>query len=108
MGLSQLCADKALATQADSIQVLGETGKTVVYMFPDGQAFANREQPDFDAIKVGQQASSVRVSLKADEQWLNRLVATGKVTAAQRTVVFHDRERTGMEVAEILSARGWL
>ncbi|WP_204137323.1 hypothetical protein [Halomicronema sp. CCY15110] len=109
MDLSQPCADKALTPQSDRIRVLGETGQTVVYMFPDGQAWADREQPDFDAVKVGQRASSAAPrSLNADEQWLNTLVATGKVTLAQQAVVLHDRERTGMDLAEILSVRGWL
>jgi len=105
----QPCADKALTVTTDPIRVLGETGQTVVYLFPDGQALADREPPDFDAINNVQRSLSVPpVSFNADEQWLDTLVTTGKVTSAQRTVVLHDHERTGMEFAEILSARGWL
>jgi hypothetical protein len=109
MSFSQPCADKALTAPADPIRILGETGQTVVYLFPDGQAWADREQPDFDAVHNVQRAlSATPVSLNADEQWLDTLVTTGKVTAAQKIVVLHDQERTGMEFAEILSARGWL
>ncbi|RZM79666.1 hypothetical protein [Leptolyngbya iicbica] len=109
MSLSQPCADKALTKPSDHIRVLGETGQTVVYLFPDGQAWADREAPDFDAISISQPSSSVApISPKADEQWLDQLIAAGKVTLAQKAVILHDRESTGLELTEILSARGWL
>jgi len=94
--------DRALTTQSEEIRVLGQTGQTVVYMFPDGRALAEREQPDFDAL--GQQDSS---SEDAELQALEDLVAAGKMTQAQKAVVLHDREMTGMSVEEILTARGW-
>lgn len=96
-------SDRALTTQSEEIRVLGQTGQTVVYMFPDGRAFAEREQPDFDAL--GKQDSS---SEDSELQVLEDLIDAGKMTQAQKAVVLHDKEMTGMSVEEILIARRWL
>lgn len=95
-------SDRALMTQSDDIRVLGETGKTVVYMFPDGRALAEREQPDFESLSNHSQASPDQPL-----QLLENLLETGKITPAQKAVVLHDQEMTGMEIEEILTARGW-
>jgi hypothetical protein len=44
--------------------------------------------------------------LQADT--LDDLVAQGKMSAAQKAVVLHDQEITGMSIVEILTARGWV
>jgi len=96
---------KALIPQSDeaAIRVLGETGQTVVYIFPNGRGMAEREQPDFDAIAAANPAA-----ICAETQLLDELVATGKMSAAQKTVVMHDQQTTGMSITEILTARGWM
>lgn len=94
---------RSLVNQTDDIQVLGETGQTVVYLFPDGRALADREKPDFDALN-----SSSNTSTNSELQFLDSLVSTGKMNAAQKLVVLHDYESTGMNISEILSARGWM
>lgn len=86
-----------------AVRVLGETGQTVVYIFPDGRGLAEREQPDFEAI-----ADCPTPTLNADAQLLEELMAAGKVSLAQKTVVIHDQQTTGMAIAEILTAHGWL
>jgi hypothetical protein len=96
-------ADTSLVTQSGNIRVLGETGQTVVYLFPDGRALPEREPPDFDALG-GQMSNSM--PLQADT--LDDLVAQGKMSAAQKAVVLHDQEITGMSIVEILTARGWV
>jgi hypothetical protein len=96
-------SDRSLMRPEEDIQVLGQTGQTVVYLFPDGRALPDREQPDFDALELQNPRSA-----NADEGLLDEMVAAGKMTAAQKTVVLHDQEMTGMNLEEILTARGWL
>ncbi len=97
--MSLLTSDNlSLTTQSGDIRVLGETGQTVVYLFPDGRAIPERETPDFDALSPAISERSV----------LNDLVAQGKMSCAQKLVVLHDHEVTGMGIMDILSARGWL
>jgi len=93
--------DQALTTQSE-VRVLGETGQTVVYMFPDGRGLAEREQPDFEAVVT----SSVNAA-ETDEHVLDELVTAGKITPAQKAVVLHDQTMTDMSLDEILMARGW-
>ena len=104
-----LCADShsnnSLIPQSDetAVRVLGETGQTVIYIFPDGRGLAEREQPDFEAI-----ADSAAPAVSAEDQVLEALVAAGKMSPAQKVVVIHDQQMTGMAITEILTARGWL
>lgn len=92
--------EPALTTQSD-VRVLGQTGQTVVYMFPDGRGLAEREQPDFEALATP--ANSVETA----EQTLDELVEAGKITPAQKAVILHDQAMTDMNLDEILVARGW-
>ena len=100
-------SNQSLIAQADEdIRVLGQTGQTVVYMFPDGRGLAEREKPDFDAI-----ADPPTNTLDApitDHQLLAEMVAAGQLSEAQKAVVLHDQEMTNMSIEEILTARGWL
>jgi len=98
-------SNQALINQSDesAIRVLGETGQTVVYIFPDGRGMAEREQPDFDALDAANPSATC-----AETQLLEEMVAAGKMSAAQKTVVIHDQQTTGMTIAEILIARGWM
>lgn len=97
--------DHSLTPQSDEtdIRVLGETGQTVVYIFPDGRGMAEREIPDFDAI------TNLPVpAVDAETQLLEELIAAGKMSPAQKIVVIHDQQNTGMTISDILTARGWL
>ena len=86
-----------------AVRVLGETGQTVVYIFPDGRGLAEREQPDFEAI-----ADCSAPAVSDEDQVLEALIAAGKMSLAQKTVVMHDQQATGMAITEILTARGWI
>jgi hypothetical protein len=102
MSYSAVGSDRSLVRPEEDIRVLGQTGQTVVYLFPDGRALPEREQPDFEALEQQNNPPA-----KANESLLDELIAAGKMTAAQKTVVLHDQEMTGMELEEILTARGW-
>lgn len=95
--------NNSLAKQSEEIRVLGQTGQTVVYLFPDGRAFAEREEPDFDAFETPMPESEI-----SENQILDELVLQGKLTHAQKSVVLHDCDLTGMTMSEILAARGWM
>ncbi|HEY9890002.1 MAG TPA: hypothetical protein V6D02_16470 [Candidatus Obscuribacterales bacterium] len=94
--------DQSLMAPADDIRVLGETGMTVVYLFPDGRALAERETPDFDSL-----APTPTPPAATEVQLLDEQVAAGKMSEAQKAVVLHDQAATGMSIEEILTARGW-
>jgi hypothetical protein len=93
----------SLTPQSDTVRVLGQTGQTVIYMFPDGRGIAERQQPDFEAMI----ATSVNAA-GPEEETLEDLMATGKITSAQKAVILHDQAMTEMSLDEILIARGWL
>ncbi|MDB9529900.1 hypothetical protein PN498_28195 [Oscillatoria sp. CS-180] len=104
--------NQSLTTQSAEIRVLGQTGQTVVYLFPDGRALADREEPDFDSVQSSSSESKISEEQTpakpiSEEQILNELVAEGKITDAQKSVVIHDYERTNMTILEIITARGW-
>lgn len=90
--------------QADDY-VLGETGDTVIYIFPDGEALMNR-----DAEQVSLVLNECQPSADADDETalIDHLLAAGKLTIAQVQVGRYDQEQTGLPLAEVLAARGWL
>ncbi|MBD2095946.1 hypothetical protein H6F90_12385 [Trichocoleus sp. FACHB-591] len=82
-------------TNDDEIQVLGKTGETVVYVFPSGGAEALRgdlpSEPD-----------------TPENLLMKRLVEAELITASQRDTALRDQQITGMQLSEVLVARGWI
>jgi len=102
--------DTALTPQSEQVRVLGETGDTVIYLFPDGRAVADLQGPDLDASQqseVPEISTAPSVSGHSEERLLDNLIAAGKMSLAQKEVVLHDHQITGMNIGDILSARGW-
>lgn len=83
--------------------VLGETGDTVIYIFPGGKALLNRDSEQVPAVLDEHQPS-----VDDEAALIDRLLATGKLTIAQVQVGRYDQEQTGLPLAEVLAARGWL
>lgn len=106
----------SLTTPTDDVEMLGKTGDTVVYIFPSGGAIADREEPDFaraEAAIVAHPSTQSRsepadlTSLTGVQQYLDTLVAAAHLTANQKAVALYDYQSTGMDINDILAARGW-
>lgn len=95
----------------DKIYTLGETGDTVIYIFPNGNALMDRET---DAIADKLQSATSHPAKADPAQFVpsadlgERLVAEGVITTAQYSVARYDQAATGMSLMEALIARGWL
>ncbi|MBD1865115.1 MULTISPECIES: hypothetical protein [Trichocoleus] len=79
----------------DEIRVLGKTGQTVVYVFPSGGAEALR----------GELPSE---SESSQNLLTERLIEAGLISASQRDIALRDQQITGMQLSEVLIARGWI
>jgi len=88
--------------------MLGQTGETVVYIFPDGDAMMDRDKTAAQAKLESRQALLFPAApAAAADQPLQQLVATGRLSAAQSSVVRYDMESTGLSWQDALQARGW-
>ncbi|HEY9748030.1 MAG TPA: hypothetical protein V6C63_05100 [Allocoleopsis sp.] len=86
--------------ESTRVRVLGETGQTVVYVFPSGGA---------QLLRDNEGEFSDRPSLSQSRKLLGeQLIEAGYITAAQRDVALHDQKSTGLRLGEILLMRGWL
>lgn len=89
--------------------VLGETGDTVVYIFPGGEALMNRDADQVAAVLGDYQEKPQPQPNPTDEAALiDQLLAAGKLTIAQVQVGRYDQEQTGLPLADVLAARGWI
>ncbi|MEM6518176.1 MAG: hypothetical protein AAF722_02465 [Cyanobacteria bacterium P01_C01_bin.70] len=52
--------------------------------------------------------SPSEIALNAEFQVLEEMIAAGKISPMQRTIIMHDQAATGRTIAEILIIRGWL
>lgn len=90
--------------------MLGKTGETVVYIFPDGDALMDRDktaaQTKLNARQSPAPTAAPTPTTDADRH-IRRLVATGCLSAAQASVVRYDIESTGLSWQDALQARGW-
>lgn len=77
----------------------GKTGRSLTGGWPRNQDLAEQN--------VGSQERYQPV-FSAETQLLEELVEAGQITPVQRAMVMHDQASTGMTIAEILIARGWL
>lgn len=93
--------------QFEPVQVLGETGGTVVYIFPSGGAIADRNQPDFETLQVPDDPANAGAKAQTPAAYLDALIAAGQLTETQKAVALYDHQSTGMEITDILVARGW-
>lgn len=110
------------ANANDADYVLGQTGNTVVYIFPTGHALMNRDAANASAALVEYQPQTAQsghsqepavapnsVSASPDESALiDQCLADGKLTVAQLQVARYDQSITGMSLMEALTLRGWL
>ncbi|QQE66414.1 hypothetical protein GFS31_31120 [Leptolyngbya sp. BL0902] len=111
------------ANADDADYVLGQTGDTVVYIFPTGHALMNRDTDNASAALVEYQqktapnqpqppaTASQPTDPSGNEEesaLIDQLLADGKVTVAQIQVARYDQSVTGMSLAEALTLRGWL
>jgi hypothetical protein len=90
---------------------LGETGQTVVYVFPKGTAYTLRNKTKlFDQLDLAanEQPTLLEAPTVNVEAIVNRLVQQGQLTKAQVQVGQYDHESTGMTLLEALVTRGWL
>ncbi|HIK46477.1 MAG TPA: hypothetical protein IGR64_16590 [Leptolyngbyaceae cyanobacterium M65_K2018_010] len=90
--------------------VLGETGQTVVYIFPSGKALLSRDAQNVADLTAPFPPADLSPPSPAQgcEAWLNRLLDQGILTPAQVEVGRYDRQTTGLPLVEALMARGWL
>lgn len=70
---------------------------------PNSRDFIERDIRQFDGSEVVCQPA-----FSAEIQLLKELIEAGRMTAEQQVVIMHDQATTGMTIAEILIARGWL
>lgn len=119
------------AEQAD-VEVLGKTGRTVIYVFPSGNAQIEwgkvpdeqlqtqpRPKPRLlsDATSFSSSTPSSEAAAKPHSAQpssisnpitiVERLVQAGLLSAVQKEVVQYDQAATGMTLEEVLIARGW-
>lgn len=90
----------------DSIQTLGKTGQTVVYIFPCGNALVNRNQAeDTQASTATQYADhNEHAPLQVEEY----ILQAGLITPGQYSVARYDQAATGLSLVEVLQLRGWI
>jgi hypothetical protein len=92
-------------------QRLGETGQTVVYIFPDGDAMPERNSQKattrIDRLLADKPAGS-ETNLTDPESLIDALLLDGLLTEAQVQVGRFDQQITGMSIVEALLARNWL
>lgn len=102
---------------ANADYVLGQTGDTVVYIFPTGDALMNRDAATAPDALVEHQRQTARpaqpnpdpVTSSPDEDaLLDALLADGKLTVAQVQVARYDQSAMGMSLVEALTLRGWI
>jgi hypothetical protein len=86
--------------EGTEIRVLGETGQTIIYVFPSGGAQLLRDGAD----QINDSVSQIQPRRPLDEQ----LIAAGLITIAQRDVALYDQQSTGLCLGDILLMRGWL
>lgn len=88
----------------DAIYTLGETGLTVIYIFPEGDALMER-----DAIAASATLENAQAQKEQEvENKVEFLLAQGLITSAQLSVAHHDQATTGLSILEALAARGWI
>ena len=104
----------ASSTPTDADYVLGQTGDTVVYIFPTGHALMNRDAANVVTALVKHQPQpaqpepSPALSSADEAALIDSLLAKGKLTVAQTQVARYDQSITGMSLTEALTLRGWL
>jgi hypothetical protein len=126
LSVSTVAADAVASLAADADYVLGETGDTVIYIFPGGEALMNRDAEIASAVLAQHEQpcqdttfspvtnsflinDDQLASTPTDEaDWVDRLLAEGKLTIAQIQVGRYDQETTGISLAEALTLRGWI
>jgi hypothetical protein len=115
--LSSLSTPLSSADSGDADYVLGQTGDTVIYIFPSGDALMNRDAAEAPAALVEhQQKMASRAPAPAqpadptpeDAALIDRLLAEGRLTVAQVQVARYDQEVMGMSLVESLTLRGWI
>ncbi len=115
--LSSLSTPPSPSNADDADYVLGQTGDTVIYIFPSGDALMNRDADEAPAVLVEHQKKTAsRASAPPnpanptpdDAALIDRLLAEGRLTVAQVQVARYDQEVTGMSLAESLTLRGWI
>jgi hypothetical protein len=114
--MSSLSAS-ASSNPTDADYVLGQTGDTVVYIFPTGHALMNRDAANVGTALVKHQPQpaqpaqpdpSPAQSFSDEAARIDSLLAQGKLTVAQIQVARYDQSVTGMSLTEALTLRGWL
>ncbi len=113
----------SFSDSTDADYVLGQTGKTVVYIFPTGDALMNRDaatapatlvehqrkQGDPTVAQQPEKTDAVADTASANDTLLvDDLLAAGKLTVAQIQVARYDQSVTGLSLKEALILRGWL
>lgn len=95
----------------ETTEILGKTGQTVVYVFPQGVAYKSRNKQDLfsqlDPIKA-ELPTLLEAEPIAPEALIHRLVDRGQLTEGQMQVARYDQQTTGMNLVDALMARGWL
>ena len=90
---------------AEADYVLGETGKTVIYIFPGGDALMNRDAQE--ATQALAQHQPAPPQLEGDAL-IEQLMAQGLLSSAQVQVGRYDHQITGLSLIDALVARGWI
>ena len=109
--MSSLSArDSANSAQADADYMLGQTGETVVYIFPTGDALMTRDAANAATDLAASQPASMICPLPSLEEkaLIDQRLADGKLTVAQVEVARYDQSVTGISLTEALAMRGWL
>ncbi|NEQ98898.1 MAG: hypothetical protein F6K30_19620 [Cyanothece sp. SIO2G6] len=109
---------------------VGETGDTVVYIFPSGNACVKKgkktsqsEQPSKPSVLAPgypkppappklptrpQPPAPPKAAMTTTQPIGDRLVQAGLITATQLEVARYDQQSMNLEIEEVLIARGWI
>ena len=83
--------------------LLDKTRQPGVDLLPNSQGCIGQATHHMDGSRT-----TFQCALSAEIQLLQELIESGQMTANQQAVIMHDQATTGMTIAEILIARGWL
>ncbi|MEB3232980.1 MAG: hypothetical protein VKJ64_18390 [Leptolyngbyaceae bacterium] len=93
---------------------VGDTGNTVVYIFPSGNACVKKgKKEEVQSVPVVVSQPQPLVPLQSSsavsaQSIGDRLVQAGLITANQLQVALYDQQSMNLDLSEVLSARGWI
>ena len=98
----------------EPVAKIGETGGTIVYIFPEGKACVKKGKRRRQGSSP-ETSEAASISAANKNSWKNgqsgdmgdRLVAAGVINATQLQVALYDQKAMNLQLIEVLIARGW-